>query len=75
MNPILLAQILAQLGTVGIPLIAKLMADISAGRTQTTVTVEDLAELARLSNQKAEDIYAKLGITPPPAATAAPEVR
>lgn len=70
MSPILLAQILSQLGTIGIPLIGKLMADITAGRTQTTVTVDDLAELARLSNQNAEDIYKKLGITPPPATPA-----
>lgn len=68
MSPLLLAQLIAQLGTVGIPLIAKLIADIQAGKTATTVTPEDLAELARLAAQQAEDIYKRLGILPPPAA-------
>lgn len=67
MNPLLLAQLLSTLGTVGLPLITKLMGDINAGRTATTVTVEDLAELDRLSKQSAEDIYKRLGILPPPA--------
>jgi hypothetical protein len=66
MNPVLLANLIAQLGTVGLPLIAKLVDDFRAGRTATTVTPEDLTELNRLASQTAEDIYAKLGITPPP---------
>lgn len=66
MNPLLLASLINTLGTVGIPFITKLMGDITAGRTATTVTPEDLAELKRLSDQSAEDIYARLGITPPP---------
>lgn len=71
MNPILLAQLINTLGTVGIPFIVKLMGDINAGRTATTVTADDLTELARLANQSAEDIYRRLGITPPPPAVAA----
>lgn len=66
MNPILLAQLINTLGTVGIPFIVKLMGDINAGRTATTVTEADLTELARLASQSAEDIYRRLGITPPP---------
>lgn len=72
MNPVLLANLIAQLGTVALPLISKLMGDITAGRTATTVTPEDLLELKRLSDQTAEDIYARLGIAPPPP-PAAPE--
>ncbi len=65
MNPILLAQLLSTLGTVGIPLIQKLMADIAAKKSETTVTVEDLAELDRLSKLTSAGIYASLGIKPP----------
>ena len=50
-----------------IPLVQKLVADIEAGRGNALVTAADLAELARLANQTGEDIYARLGITPPPA--------
>lgn len=70
MNPVLLASLIAQLGTVGLPLITKLMGDIQAGRTQTTVTPEDLAELKRLADQSAADIWARLGIPLPPNITA-----
>ncbi len=75
MSPILLATLLSQLGTTGIPLIVKLVGDITAGRTQTSVTVDDLNELARLAALTSDEIYRRLGITPPPAAapTAAPD--
>lgn len=66
MNPLLLAELIRQLGTVGIPLILKLMGDIQAGRAATTVTAEDMAELQRLAAQTGEDVYKRLGITPPP---------
>jgi hypothetical protein len=66
MSPVLLAELIRSVGTIGLPLIAKLMEDIKAGRTQTTVTPEDLLELKRLADQSAIDIYAKLGIAPPP---------
>lgn len=62
-----MAQLINTVGTVGLPLVAKLMSDIKAGKTQTTVTPEDLLELKRLSDQTSADIYAKLGIVPPPA--------
>lgn len=67
MNPILLAQLLSSLGTVGLPLIQKIVEDVQAGRTATTVTPADLAELDRLSKQSAEDIFKRAGITPPAA--------
>lgn len=70
MTPLLLAQLLAQFGTVGIPLIGKLVSDINSGKTATTVTPEDLAELNRLASQSAQDIYMRLGIFPPPNAAA-----
>jgi DNA invertase Pin-like site-specific DNA recombinase len=65
MNPVILAQLLNTLGTVGLPLVQKLMKDIEAGRTQTTVTAEDIAELERLSKQSAADLFKKAGITAP----------
>lgn len=68
MNPILLAQLLSSLGTVGLPLIQKIMEDINAGRTATTVTPDDLAELDRLAKQSAEDIFARAGVKAPPPA-------
>jgi hypothetical protein len=67
MDPILLAQLINTVGTVGLPLVAKLMGDIKAGKTQTTVTPEDLLELKRLADQDAASIYRRLGLTPPPA--------
>lgn len=68
MNPLLLAQLINTLGTVGLPLIVKLMGDIQAGRTATTVTAEDLTELDRLAKQQAADIFKRLGVEPPPPA-------
>ncbi len=65
MNPVLLAQLINTVGTIGLPLVQKLMGDIAAGRTQTTVTVEDIAELDRLSKQTAAEIFRKAGVTPP----------
>lgn len=67
-TPVILLQLVLQYGPTIIPLIQKLVADIQAGKGNTAVSAEDLAELARLSALKGEDIYAKLGITPPPAA-------
>ena len=57
---------LLQFGPTIIPLIAKLVADIEAGRGNATVTAADLAELASLAGQTGEDIYRRLGIEPPP---------
>lgn len=69
MNPVLLAQLINTLGTVGLPLIIKIKADIDAGRLATTVTDADLHELDRLSKLTAEDIYKSVGVTPPPSAS------
>lgn len=71
MSPVLLASLLNNAliyGPQAVALVAKLTADIQAGRTQTTVTEADLLELARLAGQNSDAIYARLGITPPPAA-------
>ncbi len=68
MNPILLAQLISAVGTIGLPLVQKLMEDINAGRTVTTVTPADLAELDRLSKLTAAQIFARVGVTPPPPA-------
>lgn len=59
---------LLQYGPSIIPLAQKLVADIEAGRGQQNVTSADLAELAALAKQSGADIYARLGIAPPPAA-------
>lgn len=48
----------------------KLMADIAAGKGNHVVTADDFAELNRLAAQTGEDIYVRLGITPPPPAKA-----
>lgn len=50
-----------------IPLISKLVADIQTGKANKEVTPEDWAELLALSQQTSASIYARLGITPPPA--------
>lgn len=53
-------------GPTVIPLAQKLGADVAAGRGNQQVTTADLDELARLAKQSGEDIYARMGITPPP---------
>lgn len=65
MNPALLAQLLLQFGSVGIPLIVKLMADINSGKTATTVTADDLTELKRLADETSADIFKAQGVVPP----------
>lgn len=65
MNPVLLAQLINTVGTVGLPLVQKLMADIEAGREKTTVTAADLAELERLSKLTAEEIFRRAGAVAP----------
>ena len=51
-----------------IPLVQKLWADVAAGKGNQTVSAQDMAELVALSKQTSTEIYARLGITPPPAA-------
>ncbi len=65
MNPILLAELIRSVGTIGLPLVMKLMGDIQAGRSATTVTVEDLAELDRLAKLDSAAIFARAGVVPP----------
>jgi hypothetical protein len=61
-----LLQALLTYGPSIIPLAQKLIAAIEAGKANQTVTAADLAELNALAKQSAEDIYARLGIVPPP---------
>jgi hypothetical protein len=49
-------------------LVAKLVADVKAGRGQTELTDADWAELNRLCGLSSASIYAKEGVTLPPAA-------
>lgn len=56
---------LLQYGPTIIPLVAKLVADIEAGKASTVVTSADLAELSRLGQLTAADIYKSVGVTPP----------
>ncbi len=68
MSPVLIAQLISLLGTQGLPLIAKLVADHKAGATQSTVTAEDLLELHRLSQRTATQIFKEQGAELPAAA-------
>lgn len=63
-----LLALVIQFGPSIIPLVAKLVSDISAGKANATVTPEDMAELMRLQGLTSADIYKTLGIAPPPAA-------
>lgn len=65
MNAVTLLDAVLKYGPTIIPLVQKLVADIEAGKGNQTVTAADLAELARLAGQSAEDIYAAAGIQPP----------
>ncbi len=65
-TPVLLLQAILQYGPSVVGLIQKLVADIEAGKGNQTVTTADLAELANLAKQTSADVYARLGITPPP---------
>jgi len=68
MDPILLAELIKTVGIVGIPFVLKIKADIEAGRTKTSVTDEDLKELARLAALDAAAIYKQQGVELPPPA-------
>lgn len=68
MNPVLLAQLIAAVGQVGLPLVEKLLSDIRLGKTETTVTPEDVAEVSRLAHQTAAEIFARSGVALPPPA-------
>lgn len=66
MTTAMLLTAVLQYGPQIIPLVAKLVADIKAGKGQQEPTEADWAELVRLAGQSSADIYAREGITPPP---------
>ncbi len=63
-----LLPLVSTYGPTIVPLLAKLVADVKAGKGQLELTQADWDELLRLSRLTGADIYAGLGITPPPAA-------
>ncbi len=62
-----LLALVAQYGPTIVPLVAKLVADVNAGRGEEQLKQADWDELARLSGLSGADIYARLGIALPPA--------
>ena len=64
-----LLSLLIQYAPQAVGLIGHVVQNIAAGRSQATVTLSDWQELDRLAALTGSDIYAKLGITPPPAAS------
>ena len=61
-----LLPLLLQYAPQAIGLIENVVLNIAAGRSQAQVLPADWAELDRLASQTSDDIYLKLGITPPP---------
>lgn len=75
MTPAAILTALLQFGPTIIPLLAKLAADIKAGRGQQEVTQADWDELARLSALTSASIDARYGLVlPPPPSTQLPRV-
>jgi hypothetical protein len=66
MNTAALLTALLTYGPSIIPLVGKLVTDIESGKGRKEVTAADLAELARLASLSSTEIYARLGIAPPP---------
>lgn len=69
MTPLLAAQLVNygfQYGPKVFELVQKLFDDFEKGRTQTSLTAADVAELSRLSQQSAADILRRNGIELPP---------
>jgi hypothetical protein len=62
-----LLQLVLTYGPSVVPLAQKLVANVKA-RGNDTITDADWDELTRLANQTSDDIYKRLGITPPPKA-------
>jgi len=62
-----LLDLLIKYGPTAVALGEKLAKAIIDGKANTQVSADDWAELNRLANQSAADIYARAGITPPPA--------
>ncbi|MCJ7823951.1 MAG: hypothetical protein MUP44_03560 [Anaerolineales bacterium] len=68
-----LFTLLAKYGPSIIPIIQNIRLAIAAGRENEVVSDADWIELDRLARQSAEDIYRRLGITPPPTTPVVPE--
>lgn len=62
-----LLALIMQYGPSVVPLIAKLVADVKAGKGASEVTDADWAELLRLQGLSAASIYQREGIALPPA--------
>ena len=62
-----LLPLLLQYAPQAIGLIGHVVQNIAAGRAQTVITPDDWTELDRLAKLSSADIYARLGIEPPPA--------
>lgn len=65
MNTAALLTAVLQFGPTIVPLVAKLVADIEAGKGAKIVTSADLAELVRLGNLTAADVFKAQGVTFP----------
>lgn len=63
-------DLLFRYGPPAVDLGLKLKAAVDAGRAGEPLTAADWAEMKRLAGQTGEEIYARLGITPPPPAPA-----
>lgn len=64
-------DLLLRYGPTAVDLGLKLKAAVDAGRAGDPLTAADWAEMRRLAEQSGEDIYRRLGITPPPPAAGA----
>jgi len=64
----ILLPLLLKYAPEAIDVIGHVVANIAAGRSQHTVSDADWAEIDRLPADTSAAIYARLGITPPPAA-------
>lgn len=62
-----LLALIMQYGPSVVPLIAKLVADVKAGKGQTELTDADWAELLRLQSLTGASIYQREGVALPPA--------
>lgn len=63
-TPLAVLSLVLQYGPSVIGLVQKLRTDVANGNKP--LTDADWTELTRLSTQSAEDIYKRVGVTPPP---------
>ncbi len=64
-----LLQLVLTYGPTVVPLAQKLVSNIAAGRGDAKLTDADWNELTRLASLTSDDIYKRLGISPPPPAS------